>query len=205
VAVVQGAVVRDGVQAVRVDRNGVDGFWLVSTPAAGVAGLVVIGWDIRVEQAVHGGAFGPFMGVQAYDELGSGPLLIGSAGMDAKTGEFLYQAAGTGSLVAGPVLAFGTWHRFGMVLDYATDRYSVFVNDALLVSGEGFVDDGVLGEIDDFTDAPLVALAAGGDAGSLAAPGTAYFDNYLVVPEPGVGVVLVGVGVGLMGRGRRVG
>ena len=190
-AAVQTSVVHSGTQALRVDRAGQDVFWAVDDPTPSVAGQVIIAWDMYVPPAIHLGSFGPLMGIQAYDALGSSPLLIGAAGIDAKTGEFLYQAAGTGFLVAGPVLPFNTWHRFGMVLDYATDRYSVFVNDTLLVNAEGFVDDSPTSEINDFTDASIIALAAGGDPGSIAATGTAYFDNYVVVPEPAAAAILL--------------
>lgn len=202
-ATVQSTVVQSGSQAVQVNRQGDDTFWGVIEPEPAVAGQIAVEWDLNVVQATHAGDFGPFFGVQAYDALDNAPLLIGAAGIDAKTGEFLYQEAGTGNLVAGPVLTFNTWHRFSMVLDYDTDTYSVLVNGSPLLTGEGFVDDPALGEIDDFTDAPLVALAAGNSPQEQAAAGTAFYDNYRVVPEPAA-LSLIGMGaLALLGRRAR--
>jgi hypothetical protein len=137
---------------------------------------------MRVQQSTTAG-FGPYAAVEVYDELDNAPLLAGSLGVDAKTGDVLFQEAGSGFLLeTGQTVAFNTWNQFRMVLDYTNDRYTVFLNGTPIGS-QGFVDGG----IDDFTDADIAILAAGGDPASLSAAGTAFVDNYVVqyeVPEP---------------------
>ena len=147
----------------------------VAAPSAPVS----IAWDMYVKKKSFPlpGSFGPYMGVEAYDDLGNPPLLAGSAGVDASTGEVLYQAAGSGYIVStGQTLPFDSWHHFNMVLNYASHSYSVYVDGTPLVSNIGFVDAGVK----DFTDAPFAALAAGADSASQQASGQAYFDNYTI-------------------------
>ena len=79
---------------------------------------------------------------------------------------------------------FQTWHNFELLLDYATDTYSIFYDGALQLSGIGFSEG--LGEVDTFSDAPIATVAAAGDAISQAAIGSAFFDNYVItsIPEP---------------------
>jgi hypothetical protein len=184
---VQIAVKQAGLQALAASRAptaGGDARWGVSKPIPG-ATRVIISFDMNVQpSALPAGSFGPFIGVEAYDELNNAPLLAGSLGVDATTGDVLYQEAGTGFLVeTGALAAFGTWNSYKLVLDYTADRYSIFFNGNLLATS-GFVDGG----INDFTDAPVAVLAAGGDALSLSAAGTGFFDNYTIeheIPEPG--------------------
>jgi hypothetical protein len=157
---------------------------------------------MRGPQAVGPQTFGPFIGVEAYDAFDNVPPTIrraGAAGIDALTGEILYLDRDDGLQPVGTV-AFDVWHHFQIHLDYDTDTYDVTVNNVEVVSNEPFEDDG----IDDFTDAPLAALAAFGDAASLAASGTGYFDNYLIqiVPEPGSLTVLGAGGLLLARRSR---
>jgi CSLREA domain-containing protein len=175
-----------GQQFVQVSRAAnSDGRWAVSKPQSNVAGSLVIEWDMFVPQATGSQSFGPYYAVEAYDAVGNAPLLIGSAGMDAKTGEFLFQRSGTGVIdVTGLVLPFNTWHHFEMTLDYDAQEYSVSVNGTPAVT-EGFVDAGIT----DFSDAPIAALGAAGDPDSQAATGTARFDNYLIRTEPSSFVV----------------
>jgi hypothetical protein len=73
----------------------------------------------------------------------------------------------------------------------------------------GFVDqNNVVGGLNQFSDADIATVAGGGDPASLAATGTAYFDNFLVregmcIPEPAA-ALLAAVGiVGLQVRRRR--
>jgi hypothetical protein len=182
---VQTAVVNNGVQAVRVDRqNGFDARWAPFQPHETIQDAVQVDWTMRVEQSVGPQPFGPFFGIQAYSDNGTGgPVrLIGSAGMDAKTGEILYQQAGSGNLEAVPgqlPLAFGTFNTFRLMLDFDRQRYQLYVNNNLVLT-EPFVDATAGNPILGFSDADIAALAASGDAASQAANGTAYFDNYAV-------------------------
>ena len=149
--------------------------------------LVCIEWDMYVESAGTAQPFGPFFGVEAYDDDATSILRIGSLGVDASTGDVLITDMATGLIEPGRALPSTSGIASGMVLDFTTDTYYSFVNDAL-VFVTGFEQPGA----DQFTDADIAAIAAGGDAASLAATGTAYFDNYLVfetndfskIPEP---------------------
>lgn len=206
-ATVQSAVTQSGFRAVQMVRaanaNG-DARWGVVKPIANVTASITVDWDMNVTQSsVPVGSFGPFFGAEGYDSLdngAAGPLLAGSFGVDAQTGELLYQQSGSGFLVAvsNVTVPFGQWNHYRLSLDYSNSKYSIYYNGALEAT-EPFVDPNVV----DFTDAPISTLAAGGDAGSIAAGGTAYFDNYVInqaVPEP----TLVGAGlVCLVFFGRR--
>jgi hypothetical protein len=198
-AFVQATVIEGGIQAVRVERAADnDARWAVPVNALGYPDYpnpfppepaqpcICISWDMRVEEAQGQQDFGPFFGVEAYDDAGGSVGLLGSLGVDASTGEVLYQATGTGVLTpTGAVAAFGEWDHYQIKLDYSTDEYSIFRNFAMLGTFD-FVDPG----LDQFSDADIAALAAAGDHLSQAATGTAYFDNFLVregacpIPEP---------------------
>jgi hypothetical protein len=209
-AVVQSAVVPPvggGLQAVKVTRSGNSATrWGIPVTGQGypewpddsqhvppgetAQPYICISWDMRVD--FSGGDpqtdFGPYFGVEANDD-DTVPLgLLGSLGVDATTGELLYQASGTGFLTAaGPIVPFGTWHNYAIELDYSSDTYSIFY-DKVLQGTFGFVDGAVL---DRFTEANIFALAGSGAAGDLVRAGTSYFDNFLVmegqcmvIPEP---------------------
>jgi hypothetical protein len=220
---VQSAVVASGLQAVRVDRVAFENpRWAVPVNHLGYPDypnpfppepqqpFICISWDMRVEQA-QGSAlevFGPFFGVEAYDDDGNEVGLLGSLGVDATTGDVLYQAPGTGFLTeTGSTVNFGQWNRFAIELDYSTDTYKAFLNFAPLGTF-GFVDPG----LNQFSDADIAALAAAGDQASQALAGTAYFDNFLVregicppIPEPAtLGLAAVGfMGAVIRRRARR--
>jgi hypothetical protein len=183
VATVQNSVALTGSQAVQLDRgpNSNDrwGVPLSGLPTSSTS-RIVISWNMRVEDAGGpAGSFGPYFGVEAYDASG-GIMLLGSFGVDATTGEVLYQATGTGFLTApGPTVPFGVWNAFKIELDYATQTYSVYLNNAPVVTGIGFVD----GALTAFTDADIMGLSAAGDATSMGLTGTAYYDNFLITEE----------------------
>ncbi len=205
-ATVQTSVVQSGSQAVRVTRapNEADGggrFGIELSgwpdPAGPVGGrFICIMWDMYVDGplGVPGQSFGPFFGVEAYDDDGVGLSngLIGSLGVDATTGDVLYQAAGTGFLTeTGSTVNFGEWNTFRIDIDFLLNQYQVFVNGSddplsmIPLVTEGFVDGAGLAQ---FTDAPLATFAAAGDSISQATGGSAWFDNYRIVqgkiPEP---------------------
>ena len=204
-AVVQTAVRQSGAQAVQFTRpanaNGDTRYGvrreLVPT---GTLQVLRISWDMNVTQSVTPGVtFGPFFGVEGYDEFNNVPKLIGSLGVDATTGDILYQDGFDGALVETDAVApFGQWNRYLLEIDYNADEYSVFFNGTRLATTD-FVDDGITG----FTDAPLAALAATGDT-IASATGTAYFDNYSIeiVPEPSA-LAVVGLGSLALLRRRR--
>jgi hypothetical protein len=201
---VQTAVVQSGVKAVQLTRaaavNGDVRFGVVK-PLANVVTPIAIDWDMNVTQSnLPPTSFGPFFGVEGYDALDNPPLLAGSLGVDATTGEVLYQQTTTGFFLAVPnfTVAFGQWNHYRLLLDYGTGHYSIFVNGSLKAT-EPFVDPNVF----DFTDAPLAGLAAAGDPVSLAAGGSAYYDNYVIsqVPEPTLALGAV-VGLGFLRRKR---
>jgi len=206
-AVVQSTVFAPGGgnQAVKVDRAAnSDQRWAVPVNALGYpdypvppAGqpaqpCICITWDMRVEHSAGNGdtTFGPFFGVEAYDDDGNPVGLLGSLGVDAATGEVLYQAAGTGFLTpTGSMVAYGAWNKFQIKLDYSTHQYSTFLNNVMMGT-IGFVDqNNVVGGLDQFSDGDIAALAAAGNAASLSLAGTAYYDNFLIregvcIPEP---------------------
>ena len=214
-----------GTQAVKVDRAAnSDVRWAVPVNALGYPDYpnpappepaqpcIFITLDMRVEHSLGNGdsTFGPFFGVEAYDDDGNPVGLLGSLGVDAATGEVLYQAAGSGFLTpTGSMVGFGQWNKFQMKLDYSTHQYSVLLNGSMLGTS-GFVDqNNISGGLDQFSDADIAAVSAAGNAASLALTGTAYYDNFLVregtcevVPEPST-MAVVGVGLALFSGLRR--
>lgn len=220
-AVVQSGVVASGSQAVQMDHaanepTGGGRFGIPVTAWPDNARYVCIEWDMYVEETVGPtGTFGPFFGVEAYDDItvGQGDFgLLGSLGVDASTGDILYQQSGTGFLVeTGSTVNFGEWNHFHIDLDFELGEYSIYVNTPadpnLALATESFVDGGVA--LQDFSDAPLASFAAAGDPQSQALTGTAFFDNYIVyqldvkVPEPTTLVLGVFALVAMQGATRR--
>lgn len=178
VATVQNSVVASGSQAVRVDRAaGSDDRWAVPVTGYPAERYVCIDWDMRVEQTVSA-AFGPFFGIEAYDDDATSLIRMGMLGVDASTGEVLYGDAVNAlqPTPGGETVAFGQWNSFHIQLDFLTQTYSGYLNGVMVVN-TAFEFPGA----SQFTDADIAALAAGGDAISQSLTGTAYFDNYFVV------------------------
>jgi hypothetical protein len=192
-AVIQSAVKQSGSQALQVDRApGIDNRWAVVFGPFSVAlpenqvslpssRFILIDWDMRVEDAEGNGVvneLGPFFGVEAYDFATNdveNPTL-GSLGVDASTGQVVYQDDNGFFTNSGAIVNFGVWNHFGILLDFAQDKYSIFLNGSRL-NTFNFVDSG----LNHFTDADISAISILNNAASNAMAGTAYFDNYRVL------------------------
>lgn len=180
-ATIQGAIKLSGNQALQVDRAAnSDERW--GLPVSGYPSnrFVDIEWDMRVAEATTLELFGPFFGVEAYDDNGVFGL-IGSLGVDATTGDVLYQIEDSGVLTeTGQRITFNTWNNFVLRLDFASNSYTAFFNGTP-VATTGFVDRGIGGnDLDELSDASISAIAASFDVGSQALTGRAYFDNFAV-------------------------
>ena len=177
-ATIQNGEVESGTKAVRVDRGAnSDDRWAVPVKGLGFPNdrYILVDWDMHVVGTGASSLFGPFFGVDTYDDTVS-PKVLGSLGVDSTTGDVLYQAQGTGVLTeTGTTVNFGEWNHYQIKLDFALDQYQVLLNGTALAS-TGFVD----GPSSVFTDADIATFAASFDAGSQSQTGTAYFDNFLV-------------------------
>lgn len=204
VAIVQSAITQSGSQAVQFTRPAAatgDTRYGVLEPLTptGVLKVVRVIFDMRVTQTqIAGVDFGPFFGVEGYDGFNDDPKLIGSIGVDATTGEVLFQDDQGFFTPTGDIATFGVFNNFVLELDYNTQLYRGYFNGTE-VAESPFVDAGIVG----FTDAPLAALAATFDS-IATATGTAYFDNYSIeiVPEP-TALGLIGLGSLALLRRRR--
>ncbi len=182
-AVVQNDVVQAGSQALEVNRAaGVDSRWAVPLGTALPSHrFIIVDWDMRVTSAGDEPAFGPFFGVEAYDDQGIFGLL-GSLGVDATTSDVLYQIQDAGDLTeTGAKIEFDQWRHYLMIFDFTLNEYSGYLDRQQLFT-TGFVDRGELHmNLDQFTDADISAIAAAGDTISLSRTGTAHYDNFRVL------------------------
>lgn len=139
---------------------------------------ITINWDMYVAPTgATGNVFGPFLGVDTYDDTQGSINVLGALGVDATTGDVLYQAQGTGRLTeAGSPISFNQWHSFEIRLDFLNDRYEVIVDGGLRAS-DGFVD----ATSANFSDADIAAFAAAADGVSQSEEAVAYFDNFRVL------------------------
>ena len=182
-ATVESSVAKSGSQAVQVVKAGApntDRRWAAPVTGFPTQRYVIVDWDMRVTQTVNQTAFGPFFGVESYDAVASPtfPKLLGSLGVDATTGDVLYQTQDDGVLTeTGTLVNFAQWNHFRMVLDFNTDSYRAYVNGSL-VSTTGFVDRGA--GLNNFTDADISTFAAAGDPVSQSLSASAVFDNFLI-------------------------
>ncbi|WP_197530439.1 sulfatase family protein [Bythopirellula polymerisocia] len=178
-AMVASTVGVDSSRGVEVQRGAnSDDRWAVPVGGLGFPanGHIIIEWDMKVLGTGATSGFGPFFGVDTYDDT-NGPKVLGALGVDATTGDVLYQLEGTGILAeTGATVSFNQWNHFRIRLDFQADTYGVFVNGQQLGTTQAFVD----GVSDTFTDAALAALAASFDAASQSRTGTAYFDNFVI-------------------------
>jgi hypothetical protein len=188
---VQIAVVESGNQAVQVTRApNEDARWGVLTTGfpSPLTDPISIQWDMNVlPSGVPSGSFGPFFGVESYADV-AGLSFLGSLGVDAGTGDLLYLDPVNGFTETGVTVPFATWHNYELLLDFASDSYSIFFDGALQLSGIGFTTPS-----DTFSDAPIATVGAAADAISQAAIGSAFFDNYVITSIPEPSAVLFGV------------
>lgn len=178
-ATVQASVGTSGSQGVKVDKSaGSDSRWGDLVSGYPTERFIMIDWDMRVlGTGASAGAFGPIFGVEAYDghlPLPAAARVLGSAFVDATTGDVLVQAVGGNLVETGTIVPFNTWQSFRLLIDFTLDNYTVFLNGTKLQT-IGFVDPGT-----EFTDADISALAAFSDDASKNRLGTAYFDNFIV-------------------------
>jgi hypothetical protein len=141
-----------------------------------------VDWEMRVAgPAGNSGAgeFGPFFGVDAYDDNGPQPFVLGALGVDATTAEILYQRTDSGIIdTEGFTVAFNEWNHYQLVFDFVQDTYMGFVDGVAVMPETGFVDRGF--NLDDFTDADIAAFEIAFDPASQALTGSAVFDNFVV-------------------------
>ncbi|HEX2473431.1 MAG TPA: hypothetical protein VHK01_01720 [Lacipirellulaceae bacterium] len=178
-ATVQNSIKLSGSQAVQVVRAAnSDRRWAVQLAGFPTQSLVAIDWDMRVSQTPGSTSFGPFFGIEAYDDAGQPLGLLGSLGVDATTGDVLYQIQDSGVFTeTGQNVLFNQWHHYRVLLDFSTDTYRGYF-DGNLVASTGFVDRSF--NLNDFTDADISAIAAAGDPASLALASSAVFDNLVI-------------------------
>jgi hypothetical protein len=178
-ATVQNSVKHSGNKAVQVVRApNSDRRWAVQLSGFPTQPLIAIDWDMLVSQTPNSTSFGPFFGIEAYDDDGQEIGLLGSLGVDATTGDVLYQIQDTAFFEeANKNVVFNQWHHFRLLLDFSVDEYFAYV-DGELVASTGFADRGL--NLDDFTDADIAATAATGDPAGLALASSAVFDNLVI-------------------------
>lgn len=180
-ATIQGSVTQSGSRAVRVDRGAnSDDYWAVQVGNMSLPTnrYILIDWDMNVPATGAASATGPFFGVTTFDDTTSVKAL-GSLGVDATTGDILYQEQTTGGVLTetGMMVNPGQWYHFQIRLDFFLNEYQVFLDfSSTPLATSGFVD----GPTDVFTDADITAITAALDGDSQIQMGTAYFDNFLV-------------------------
>src|SRR5206468_10450791 len=132
-----------------------------------------VDWDMNVSRTtLDNVTFGPFFGIEAYTPA---TTVLGAAGVDATTGDLLYEAPNTGILTeTGTKVPFDQFNHFQLVIDNSARNFSIYFNHTLVKKTSGFVDPGSTG----FSDADISALAA--DVEPPSEPGNAFFDNYRV-------------------------
>ena len=183
-AAVQNSVVESGTQALLVERMAnSDRRWAVpNLPGLPTHRYVTVDWDMRVAGPAGdegAGEFGPFFGVDAYDDNGAQPFVLGSLGVDATTGEILYQRADSGIIDTEEFqVAFDDWNHFQLVFDFVQDTYMGFVDGVAVMPETGFVDRGFV--LDHFTDADIATFGVAFDQASQALTGSAVFDNFVI-------------------------
>jgi hypothetical protein len=201
-------MVASGSQAVQVNKvANSDDFWGVPVDGYPALQYICIDWDMKVLQTSGpSGTFGPFFGVDAYDDEANPVARLGTLGVDSSTGDVVYIDQDGFVQESAFDAAFGAWNSYRMILDYGNDETSLFFNGNFIATFD-FVDGEVPG-LDEFTDANIAAFALGFDSVSQALTGTAFFDNFTIVetsenkiPEPSTALLLaIGLAAGMRRR-----
>jgi hypothetical protein len=176
-------------QALEVTREAYDvGRWFVTGDYTDVASkpkpVVEISWDMKVSDPDplkdEDSSRGPFFGIETWQSPWTNDDRSAIAGIDAETGDLIAGGA------VGEQVALGEWHSYKLSLDYRTDQFSLFVDGQQRGPAQNFLNSG----IDDFSSADIVTWSASDNNASLAAEGTAYYDNYKLtaVPTPSASV-----------------
>ena len=180
-AIVQNAIAKTGSQAVLVTRKShSDRYWAMPKVGLPTQRFIAIDWDMNVTAAPDSTGYGPFFGIASNDRTSGSARVLGTLGVDSSTGEVLYQQSQTGYFGATTALVgFNQWNHYRLVLDFATDSYQGFLNGVHVVSSP-FVDDNVSQDLNTFSDADIMAVAAEADAVSQALTSNAVIDNLLI-------------------------
>jgi hypothetical protein len=171
-------------QDLKVTRTEYDDRWAPTIAYTSSGGDTVrdVHWSMKVTHTTTDSTkYGPFFGVETYDSSGGPALRIGGLGVDATTGEVLFEdpsISGFNITTGDAVVAFDTYNDFDLVMDFSTHKESLKLNGTTLMSNINFFNN-----TNSLTDADVSALQA--DAVAFNPAGTAYFDNVAVVaPEP---------------------
>lgn len=177
-AVIQTQETKSG-QALQINRaSNSDAFWPKRVTSAPSGRLVSIDWDMLYEAPTPStNGFGPFFGIQVFDDSTGSVRQVASWGVDVAAAELLYQVGNNGNFAAVGPASPDVWRHYRIELDFQNDTYSTFLDGELAVTTP-FVEPG--GGIDRYTDVDVVAIAAGFDAISQANTGVAYLDNLIV-------------------------
>ena len=203
-ATVESSVGTSSSQGVEVSRAANDdAYWYIQSgyPSGHPSSpdrYIDISWDMKVSQAdTEADMYGPFFGVVGCQTDSTTNKWFGGFGVDAADGSLMYTGGTNGALVLqGDMVGFDEWHNYKIRLDFQTGKYSLYLDNAGVLTNALSVNSGLTC----FTDADIMATAS--DGGGSDATGMAYYDNFLVqeVPEPSALILcLVGLVTLLLG------
>ena len=179
-----------GIQVTRIASaaNGGDKRYWPNTPAltpTAASPVVTVAWDMNVAaNASPSVTTGPFFGIESYTPAAA---LIAAAGVDATTGEVLFEDPANGgafnNTTADDTVTLNAWHHYVLAMDFTAGSATVTVDGALKQSIPSFLSAGAT----QFSDADLSALATAAEPANQT--GLARFDNYSVTvgvagPQP---------------------
>jgi hypothetical protein len=161
---------KDGLQSVQIIRtpqaNG-DTRWGIAIPASS-SRYVAIDADLKVN--LSGTPKGPAFGLEAYD----GDKFIAAFAKDAGSGDLYYVSRSGRLLPTGLILPGGQYHHFTLEIDQQRGRYSLYVDDELVIT-DRFINH----EAGAVTEVAITTYHVIPD-GANTETATAYLDNLLV-------------------------